>query len=61
MALDIGMATGLAYKHDFQKDIRNRSMIQQLKRQKRIDNQSINLSFLVFIYGVLLNVKRSIF
>ena len=40
MALDIGMATGLAYKHDFQKDIRNRSMIQQLKRQKKIDNQT---------------------
>ena len=40
MSLDIGMATGLAYKHDFQKDIRNRSMIQQLKRQKKIDNQT---------------------
>mgnify|MGYP003665536397 FL=1 len=37
---DFGMPAGLAYRHNFQQDIQNRSMLQQMRRQKKIDQEN---------------------
>ena len=36
IGFDFGLPLGLAYQHDYQQDIKNRAMLQQMRRQNRV-------------------------